>query len=140
MKHNIKTILIGLVLLFGIPVSGIAGGWYAPGTVVVSNGPSLSFITGQFSVRYNPAVSKGYITIYRSGTAIVISGTDSATGTVPFTCLATPTSPVYSKVEEAMRNAGNGMSIQAGRPSTNPSYYSSECVILNAQVDSRYLD
>lgn len=130
--------IVTLLLLAAFPALGSANGTYQPGTVSVSaNGLN---VTGDYNVRYNPAVSTGALSVALSPMSYVeILGVDSTTGK-QFACEAdTGNESDYGEIETILMSAaagGNGVTISASRSSATDV----TCTSINVGAQSQSLD
>ncbi len=129
------------LLFLCFPLLAVANGSYTPGkvTITVSTAGSIttSTIVGDFNVRYNPAVSQGFIFLGgNEGASIAVTGQDSSTGNT-FFCYVSPTDALYPAAEHALYMATNGMELTAAYlVSAN----NLKCTSIGLSADSRRLD
>lgn len=131
---------ITFLLVLCLPLLAVANGGYIPGTVSIvtssANGITTYTFTGNYNVRYNPAVNKGFVILSGSeGNTIAVTGQDSSTGN-NFFCYVPPGDALYQQAKNALYMAANGM--QLGATYTNTSNL--KCTSISLGVDSRRLD
>lgn len=115
---------MSIALLLLIPSLSFGTGDVQQGTVTLT-GNTLS---GFYSVRFNPNVNKGSVTIYAGPTVVGITAITSDTGTW-FTCQVFDSHPIFKTALEAAQAAGYGTRLVVTQdPNTgycsNINYYS----------------
>lgn len=125
-----------MLSMFGmLPLLAIAGGTYSPGTVQVNSLGSVTVLTGSYNVRYNPAVTSGYVTVSESSySGVTIAGKDSSTGQF-FSCNVAKTDALFSLAEKALTAGGNGGWIWAQMPANG-----TQCQAIQFYKSSMSLD
>jgi hypothetical protein len=134
MKRFIK---FGLMLALMLsPLFGYAAGEHTDGRVQVINIGTSTIIYGQYNVRYNPAVSVGFISAsFVPGSSMTISARDS-TSSVTASCVVASTDALWDSVKEVMSmSLGNGTSLWAQKSNS-----SGKCTAISTNTDSRLLD
>ncbi len=135
---RLKTILTFLMLpLMLSPALSWGEGEHGYGAVAVgTNFLGNPYVNGSFSVRYNPNVSMGWMSIQvtSGGNSVSISGKDSATGTL-FTCYVPKTSAHYPVAFNAATAGVEGLSVFASRVPTQ-----ANCNDVSIRQDSTSLN
>lgn len=132
-----KQKLLALLYVLCIPMFASANGSYAPGSVRIAPQSDGSLqLQGNFNVRYNPAVSQGYVSLGGSqGLSIGVIAQDSYTGSL-FLCYSLPGDALYPQMLSALSMATNGATISA---SYNPTQ-GLKCTQFSITISSQSLD
>lgn len=134
-KHVVSIIMMAIPLL----VFATTSYTYTPGTVSITANSTYTALNGTYNVRYNPAVSKGQLSVAVSvNNNVQIYAVDSTTG-VSFSCTITPaTTPNYYELETlllSVASGGNGVRLQALRNTSGTT-----CFDISIRADSASLD
>ncbi len=116
MKSIMKVFMFGIVAASVMtPLISLGNGFVLPGVVTVS--PDGVEVRGDYSVRYNPNVTQGFIAAtLNPGFSVIIGAVDSATGAY-FSCyLIRSMNPTqFDGMEKIILSLGNGSRIIATR-------------------------
>jgi hypothetical protein len=110
-----KQIMCCLFFALALPAISWAGGTYVPGYVGIGKTTTGSTVIGFWNVRYNPAVTTGYIAVESTINYVSITATGS-NGSGYFSCTTFSDSPYFLGYQRLLANAGNGtyLSVKAG--------------------------